>query len=164
MPVYGIIVLMVYGWTMISFFWELPSWHNFLTFDELLKVLTYSILVNFLESLVVLCLPVLLSIILPKKWFYDSFISRGALTVILGLGYLMYFIQSFDVRIDYPNLLVKATPLIFLVILLIAYIIDRVALVRKIMESFADRTIVFIYISLPLSILSLCVVVFNFIV
>lgn len=162
--VYGVIVLIVYGWTIIAFLWELPSWRDFLTISEIFNVFAYSIVVNFLESLVVLSLPILLSIILPRKWFYDSFIARGTTMVILGLGYLMYAIRFFDVNSDYPSFLVKLTPLIFLAILLIVHLVDHIALLHKAIESFADRTIIFIYLSVPISILSLLIFAVHYVI
>jgi hypothetical protein len=45
---------------------------------------------NLIESLIVLCLPMLLTIILPKRWFGDLFVSMSAALAIAGLGYTMY--------------------------------------------------------------------------
>jgi hypothetical protein len=162
--VYGVIVLMVYGWTILSFLWKLPSWRIFLTVNEIFDVLAYSVVINLLESLAVLCLPVLMSLALPKKWFCDSFTVRGSSLAILGLGYMMYFAWHFNIKGDYPGLLLRATPWIFCAILLLMFVVDRIIPLRRAIEGFADRATIFIYISIPLSLLSLLVFVFRLVV
>jgi len=77
-PVYALTVLLVYGWTILWFFWKLPSWLFFMTIGEILGVVAYAMSMNLLESLCVVLIPVLLSVALPQKWFYDKFVVCGA--------------------------------------------------------------------------------------
>src|SRR5512146_67672 len=76
-PVFGIILLVIYGWSLMWFFWEVPSWLHYLHLDEILVLLAYTFATNFAESLTVLCGPLLLALVLPKKWFRDVFVARG---------------------------------------------------------------------------------------
>lgn len=161
---YGIIVLIVYGWTIISFFWKLPSWQMFITLGEILVILAYTLVVNLLESLAVLCLPVFLSIVLPKKWYYDSFITRSSILTILGLGYMMYFAQRVSSVNPYPVSLVRTTPWVFCVLLLATFTLDRIAPLRRFVEGFADRSVIFLYLSIPFSLLSLLIFVIHSVV
>ena len=61
-PVFAVIVLIVYAWTIIWFFWKLPSWLFFLNAGEILTAFAYSLATNLAESLVVLCAPLLLAL------------------------------------------------------------------------------------------------------
>src|SRR5512146_2034650 len=67
-PVYGMIAIVLYSWTLMRFFWKLPSWLYFLNGGEILGSLAYLLVINFLESLVFLCGPLFLAFVLPKGW------------------------------------------------------------------------------------------------
>src|SRR5690242_16356711 len=73
-PVYGVIVLMVYTWTLMAFFYKVPSWSYYLNAGEILTLLAYSLATNLAETLLVLCGPLLVALILPRRWFRDVFI------------------------------------------------------------------------------------------
>ncbi len=160
-PVYGVIVIMIYAWTLLWFFWKVPSWLYFLNVGEILTELAYSLATNFLESLLVLLGPVLLALLLPRKWFYDVFIARGTSLCIAGLAYMMFLANQFNDKTGYPSASLEVRTLLLVAagIAVLVYICGRIALVRKILEAVADRISIFVYILAPLSILSLLIVV-----
>ena len=157
-PVYAVIVMMVYGWTIILFSYRLPGWLYSLNLGEILNNLAYSISVNFLESLVVLLGVVLLSVILPGVAFRDAFISRGVILSALTLGLMMYIASQFSTKQYYPSEIIRWSPLILAGIGVVAFFVGRVALLRRVVEWFADRAIIFLYISIPFSLISLAAV------
>lgn len=93
----------------------------------------------------------------------ELFVARGSLFSILGLGYLIYLALAVgqSKSSQFPMDLFKWVPFMFLVILLLAIFLPRVEMVRKIMEDFADRTLIFLYILLPLTGLGLLLFLFN---
>lgn len=160
LAVYGVIVLIFYGWTLIWFFWKLPSWEYFLKFGEIFTILAYSMATNLLESLTVLLVPLLLSIVLPKSWFKDFFISRASSLVILGLGFTMFVTKYITSENDYyPQNLVRLIPLVGILILALTFLIDRIPFLRKLLEGFADQATIFSYVFTPLGLVSLLVVI-----
>jgi hypothetical protein len=159
-PVYAVIVLIIYTWTILWFFWKLPSWTFFLNVGEMLTMLAYSLATNFAESLLVLCGSIFLGIVLPRKWFADVFVSRGAALSLAGLGYMIFLADQFRNKDDYPTVYLQiwSVALALALIALIVYLCGRIALIRRILESVADRATIFVYILLPLSIVSVVVV------
>src|SRR5687767_1339992 len=89
-PVYAVIVMMVYPWTLTRYFWKLSSWILFASVGDLAVFLAYMLVVNLLESILVLLVPLAMSVILPREWFYDHFKTRGVALVLFGLGFLIY--------------------------------------------------------------------------
>jgi hypothetical protein len=160
-PVYAIISLILYSWTLLWFFWKLPSWLYFLSLPEILTNVAYMFATNFVESILVLLGIILLSALLPKSLFSSAFVARGVSIVILGLGYMMYLAFQFGDREDYPSQLVRLIPLVFLLSVVIAFLIGRTGFLRKAIEDFADRAIILLYLLLPLSVLSIGVVIFR---
>ncbi len=163
-PVYAVIVLMVYGWTILKFNYHLPGWLYFLNLGEITSVFAYSMVTNLLESLFVLFGVVAIAVILPKKWFSDAFVARGAGLSILILALMMYTASQFRTLDYYPSEIVRWLPAILVLIAVIAYLLGRANFTRRILELFADRAVIFLYITIPLSLVSLVVVLFRLII
>lgn len=160
LAVYGIIALLIHGWTLIVFFWKLPSWEYFLTFGEISTALAYSMAMNLLEGFSVMFALLLLSAVLPQSWFRNVFSSRATVMVILFLAYMMYVALHITSEGDsYPVNLVRLFPIVGIVILAVAFLIGRIIPVRKLIEGLADRAVIFSYIFLPIGFVSLLIVI-----
>jgi len=159
--VYAVIVLMIYGWTILKFNYNLPGWLYFLNLGEIAGVFAYSAVSNLLESLLVLLCIVAAAVLLPKKWFADSFVARGAALSILVLALMMYIASQFTTKQYYPSEIIRWSPAILIVIAVIVYFLGRVNFTRKVLEFFADRAIIFLYITIPISVISLVIVLFR---
>lgn len=160
-PVYAVIVTVIYAWSLLKFFWRLPSFLYSSTAGEIAVTYAYLNVVNFFESLVILLVPIALSFILPHKWFHDRFTSKSVLLVSLLLGYLVYLARHIIIEQPFPYTLMKWSPLFAVLILVLVFLLDRITPLSKIVESLANRLVVFLYISVPVSLISLLVVLFR---
>lgn len=158
LPVYAVIVMVIYTWTIFRYFWNAPSWVLYSTIGEFITIYAYMVVVNFIESLLVLLVPVLMSIILPAKWFYTRFESKGVLLVSLGLGYLLYLNQNLYGLDSFPLELVSWMPVAAIAILVLVFVLDRIDFLCKILLEIANRLTVFLYIFIPISLVSLLIV------
>ena len=79
---------------------------------------------------------------------------------------MMYVAFQFKTNADYPSLNLKAWTLALALglILIIVYLAGRLSLLRKVIEFLADRAIILLYISLPLSLISLVVILIRWVV
>jgi hypothetical protein len=150
-PVYAVIVAMIYPWSLLRFFWRVPSWLYFSSLNEMAVIYAYTAVVNLVESLFVLLGILALSLVLPKRWFRERFVSKGGMLASLGLGYLMYFNKQLDPELPFPYDLAVWTPATLLGILVLVFLLDRVTVLARLVEGLADRLVVFLYISLPVS-------------
>ena len=157
-PVYAVAVAMIYPWSISRFFWRLPSWLYYSSAGEIAVIFAYMMVVNLIESALVLLAPILLSVILPKKWFFDRFITKGALLLSFGLGYVMYFDNHLNYQSPFPLALVYQTPLILAALFVLAFLVDWIGILDKILLDLSDRLVVFLYISIPVSLISFLVV------
>ena len=156
--VYSVAVVIIYGWSIIRFFWRLPSFIYYSTVGEIGVIFSYSITVNLLESLLVVSVPVVLSLILRSKWFFERFVARGVLLVLLGLGYMMYIGSHNNINEPFPYTLFRWAPLALLLILVLVFFMDRIKFLTRILEIVSDRLEVFLLISIPVSVISFMVV------
>lgn len=158
--VYAIVVLMVYSWTIWWFLWKLSSWLYYLRLDEILVILMYSISVNFIESLLVFALIIGVSLLLPKTWFYDQFVARGTALVLLSLGYTMYIASLFQNKGDFPrSYMLRLSVPVLIAILFLVYLSAKIGFVRKVLEEIANRATIFLYLAVPVSIISVIIVI-----
>jgi hypothetical protein len=161
-PVYSVIVAMLYGWTVVAFIWKLPSWLNYLTVGELFVILSYSFFVNLVESLLVLGLLVLICAALPQALLLNEFAIRGSVVVLCLLGSGMIFLARY---VDNGQVAMTSWPIWSVVTLLILFsclfIAQKVKSVGLAVFWLADQLSVFLYLLLPFSLLSTVAVLFR---
>jgi hypothetical protein len=114
--------------------------------------------VNFVESLLVLAGFMLASMLLPRKYFIDRFITLGLLLTLLGLGYLMFLDYSMQAESPFPITLFRWTPIALFHILVASFLLERLSFVRFVLGKLAENITIFLYIYLPISIISVIVV------
>jgi hypothetical protein len=145
-------------------FYEVPSWIHYLAIGDILVLVAYTLAFAFVESLLLFTFICLISLCLPVRVFKNKFIAQGSLfvgliclsavTVQRRLGWLVE-LQSWQI-INYPLLFVV---LLFGIAFLSAWIYDRFASLPKYINRIAERFTVFSYIYVPVSLLSLVVVI-----
>ena len=159
LAVYGIVVLIVYGWTIYWYLWKLPSWLYFMSLSEILTVLAYAMVVNFLESLIVIALPLALSLLLPVQWFRDKFTAEGATLVFILLVLLMQYVTLITALVGIPpGISVKILSAVLGTVVAV-FLVAKVAFLRKMVDEIANRAVIFVYIFVPLTAVSFLVVV-----
>jgi hypothetical protein len=160
--VYAVITFMVYGWTLVAFSGKVPAWSRFLSFSEILVIYSYSLLTDFIESLVFLALLLFLCMILPRRFMLDMFLLRGTIIVISLLGTLtfnlVFYTNASTTFIgNIPGwLFISFGGLMFMFFL--DLLSRKIPLVKSTLISLTDWLMVFLYLFMGLSILALVVV------
>ena len=108
-------------------------------------------MVNLIESVSMLIGIVSLCIFLPPKWMRDNFVWYASSIVSLCLIYLMVILARSVPMSDLPKY--AAYGLIIFVVLY--FISKKTRRLRTLVEESAERSIIFLYISVPLSIIAL---------
>lgn len=157
--VYAVIAVFLYTWTILRLFWELPSWLKFLTIGELVPLFAYALSTNLLESLLVLAGLNLACFLLPRRWFRMSFIPRSFLLVVFGLGYLIYFVSAFEKEVVHPAGLWFWSLAFYVLLLPFSLFAGRIPGVKNLAELISDRLIIFLYLIIPFSLLSVLFIV-----
>jgi len=158
-PVYGVISLFVYTWTILWFFWKLNGWLVYLNLGEIGVILVYSLATNLLECLFVLMIPLLISVVLPARWYLDHFTASSTAWLLPGLSFVIFAAFQFEGRSKFHQSLIiqVGIPVIFLMAFFIFATI-KWQWARTLLESIADRTTIFIYLFFPISVVSIVVV------
>ena len=155
LPVYGLITLAAYGWSLYRFSWILPSWIKTLTEGEIAIALAYIFSVNLLESLLALGVLIIISLVLPAGWFRNGFVLRAGICVIFIMAFLMYL----NYKREPLEVAYRYTPTALILMVPIILVVERIGIVRGWVLDFIDRASIFPYITIPVSIIALIVVI-----
>jgi len=159
--VFGAAIFMVYTWTMYVSFWKIPSWLLFLNISEILSIYAYAFLVNFLESLILLFIALVASIILPQGWWKEKFVAKGLALIMIILISAQTHIYFYGLP-DTQDVFLQGQLFWWLKTLVIAIIFTWMAgrynWLNQALIDIADRLVIFMYIYLPLTAIAVLVV------
>lgn len=154
-PVYGLIVMGIYGWSIIQFLRDFTGWIKFLTLGEISSILAYTLTIDIFESLFLLAGLVAFAVVLPLKWFQEDFIVQGGANAIYIIGMFM-FVAFLPNPSHLPeNFIVRR----IIDLTLLQFVIRYLSWPRNIIKSLADRSTVFLYLTIPASLIAVIVVI-----
>ena len=159
--VYATAVFLAYGWTLLASFWKVPSWMFFMRISDILSVYAYSFVIDFAESLLLLGMMLLAGVLLPKRWWNAQFTSKGVLWILVLTGSMMlrlYTNRSPDRWESFVSEQGMWWGYTLLLALALSFLVSRIPLLRRGLESLADRLVAFLYIYLPLTVIAIVVV------
>lgn len=161
---YGVAVFLTYGWTLLVSFWKLPSWLYFLRLSEIFAVYAYSFLVNFTESVLLGCAFLFMGAVLPVRWWRDNFVSRSVVAMLVLFASILLGLRTYSFD-ESRAAFVESQPSWWAwsigIAILTGWLLSGLGWLRRGVEDFAERTIVFLYMYLPLTVISLLVIVFR---
>ncbi len=161
-PVFAVIAFLVYGWTTVIFLWKIPSWIQFLILGEILAVFAYSMTAALLESLAILCVLLVVCLILPARWMRDVFVTRGTTAAVFMLGSIMLYMYRFSVvGYSFISSLLPWTVAGLVLTLLLTFLSARLRGVVRAAAWISDRVTVFLFLLIPISLVSLVVVIYR---
>lgn len=156
--VFAFTAFLVYGRALYVFIWKLPSWLKLLTTGEILIVLSYSLVLSLAETAAIALALLMISFILPANWFRNSFAVRGVWIAFVCLVSLIALFGFFDILFPHiVKILWRWSAVTIGMAFLAAFIAPRVHFMRVASLWFADRTIIFLYLLIPASVIGLIV-------
>lgn len=160
--VFATAAFLVYGWTIISSFWKIPAWFFYLNLSEIFTIYSYSFITNFLESALLTIGLIVLGFFLFDNFWKDGFLAASVITLIVSVGSALLHLrlhQDPNLRESFVNSQYSWWGVTLLIALLLSVFSVRVSWVRNFLEMLADRLGVFLYIYVPLTILSFIFVI-----
>src|SRR5262245_23186338 len=95
LSLFAVTVFTVYTWTMWLSFQKVPSCLFYLKPGEIASLYSYSFLVNFLESTLLLGICFVPCIVFPRAWWRDAFIARGVVLVVILVAPMQLHLSRF---------------------------------------------------------------------
>ena len=158
LQVYAVIAVLLAGWTIAAFMWKLSAWLLLLNLGEIVTIFSYAMAANLMESLLILSLLLAMAVLLPAHILRDKFAVRGSLLALALIGALMAFVgMHMWFGIGGP-VTPFVGPGVILLLALFLLGLSRQPRVRKAVHAAvvwaSDRLIVFLFILVPLFVLS----------
>ncbi len=155
-PVYSVGVAFLYTWTLMGTFKTFTSnWIKFLDVSDILLLFAYMFFAVFVESLFVIVVILLVSFFAPKIVRAKKFILYGTILSATSLGVLMILHAIYGVAASIQ--LWAAYFLCSAAFLLVMS--ETFNKIRAFVEGFAERSVVFLYFYMPVSFVSVILVV-----
>jgi hypothetical protein len=159
-PVLASCVFLVFSWSMLWFFQQMPGWMAYLDSWDILGILAYIQAFALLESVIVLLLVIVVAIVLPANWFRDRFAAQGSMMVFVITFWTVLFQGiAFALPLWSSGQLLFGLMLPLVSIVVACALVHRSEKAEKAIRALADRLTVFLYIYVPLGFLGLIVVV-----
>ncbi len=145
---------MLFLWTALLFLWYLPSWLHFQPVGEVMGVFSYVMAASFLEGLCFLLFLLVLCFILPPEWLRDDFPAHGTAITLPTIGMIMIYFRITNENI--ARIIFSPVGLVVaLVIVALFYFSTNNQKIRKMFIALSERLTVFLYVIIPVFILSL---------
>ena len=151
LQVYAVIAVMLSAWTITAFLWKLSAWLLILNLGELFTVFSYAIVMNLVESLIVLFLLLVICALLPPQFLREHFVVRGAILSTGFIAALMVFIKL-DMQFGVESrtlLLIGPLATLLLTAVLVSFS-SKIRFLHSAILWISDRLVVFLYILVPL--------------
>lgn len=162
LPVYAVIAVMLSAWTITAFLWKLSAWLLILNIGEIFTIFSYSMVVNLLESLIVLALVLVVCALLPSAILRDDFVVRGTILSMGLVGSMMAFVR-FHMQFGMESgvrLFIGPLAVLLLTALLLVFS-PKLRFLHSAVLWISDRLMVFLYILLPLFVVLSAYVIFR---
>lgn len=158
-PVFSTCIFVIFTWSIVIFFYKLPGWLKFLDAGTIVAILAYDLVFGLVESALSFALLLGLAILLPGQWLRDRFAVRATLLVLISAFWAGLLNGATSVHIWSDRQLVLGAVLILASIVVSFVLVRRARWLNRAMRGLASRFTTFLYIYLPLSALSLILIV-----
>jgi hypothetical protein len=156
--VFAVCVALVFTWSVFVFLKKLPHWLLFLSAWDTLGVFAYTQAAALLESVILLLALTVLSAIVPARLLRDGFVAKGSAILLITTAWLVAeHLGAIYIFVNMQRMLIWLV--LYVISIGWAYVVVvRYQWVRAALLSLADRLMVLLYLYLPLSIVSVIVI------
>lgn len=164
LPVFSVILFVVFSWTLYQMFRQVPSWLYYFNIYNILTISAYVLSFALLESLFMLGLVLVLSLVFPVRLFKDQFVPQASAQVLWMSAAALVLQNKIDLFSKVETHLLIVVPLVVLAclavsIILFSWIFARLDFLSRWLGVIAERMVVFSYIYGPLGLISLVVAI-----
>jgi hypothetical protein len=163
-PVFAVVVFVVFSWTLYRMFWYIPSWLEYLSIWSVLITVAYVLSFALFESCVIFGISCLFSLFFPRRIFKQQFVVQAcSIVAVLSIGaFLLQRKMKLIYRLTYLKVLVYPVFIliaILILILILSYIFRRFEFLSRFIRVVAERVTIFLYVYVPLGLFGLLIVI-----
>ena len=158
--VFACIAFPQYSWTTYWVLDYLPSWLKSMTVWETIPINAYAYTWVLLESLSILLFILVVAILMPAKWFRRDFVSKGSM--VAWLIFIFSFLTQLKGTGKYDFMAgIRPGPILVVSAIIIFFLLSKIRRLNDMIIFIADRLLVFLYLYVPISVISVIIVLYN---
>jgi hypothetical protein len=163
LPVFSLILFIVYSFTTYRMLFQIPSWLYSHSKADIFFLASYVFAFAFIECTMLFLFILLMNLILPSQFFRAHFIAQGSLVVTAFTFWaliLKLYARGYefnDLREPFEWLLIFALSLV-VTLLAASILMKRHQRIEELIESIGDRMVIFTWIYAPVGLVSLLIV------
>jgi len=155
LAVFGFAAFLVYSWSIVISFYELPSWLHYLSLTQLAAIYGYMFIVDFAECLLLLVATQAAELLLFRPLLGSpGSVARSVILIGVFLGTAMLRLVRFEYFSEL-EMFVQSEVGWWAVAVVVAgtalTVVHRAEPIRRLLEGLADRTAVLLIAYLPLT-------------
>jgi hypothetical protein len=162
---YAVIVCLVYSWTLFTSFYKLPAWMFYLNLGEIASIYAYAFLFDLAESilllLVVLFFEFTLFLYFKNREEFQTRAVIMAFALLCSMAIRLALFKDYEQMDGFVNGEAAWWASAVAISMLCGVLVSKSPLLRRIVGGFTERAVIFLYIYLPLSLLSVVVVIWR---
>ena len=156
--VFGFLVFVIFTWSIRGFLYKLSSFMLYYGVGKIIGVLAYMMSFSLMESAIVFLILLAMAVMLPGKWFRDGFSWKAGLIIFaLSIGSILLQ-DSITFRLPSVRILAVGSLIVILSLAGLWLLCLKYQRIRKAVELIMENFSIFMYIYVPLGILSALVV------
>lgn len=148
--VFTVMFVVIYSWSVISFFNYLPGWMLYLDGWTIAGVFAYSQVFTLFESLLALGLLVLVAALLPRRLFRERFVAQGVAAFLLAAACAAALHFTGTIPLWPSKRLIFGAAAYLLGVAAAGLALHKFTRIKALIESLVDRLVVLVYLYLPL--------------
>ena len=158
--VFAACVFLVYSWSIFAFLERMPSWLFHLSTWDVISVFAYTQTFALLESAIVLLVLIFLGATLPARFLRDRFVAQGSMVMLLTSGWAIAVRYNMATVLSWTLTTFFFWAALYLVSIGVFYVlIHRYKRLEEAINSFAERLTVLLYVYIPITCLSVFIVI-----
>jgi hypothetical protein len=153
---------LVYGWTIVVYFWEVPGWQKYLGAWDIATIFAYALTSALLESLILSLGFVLLRVILPAPVFRNRFVAKAAMMVSMNAlwAILLHLMILSDEILTWTLGRYILCAVVYLLSLVFSWAFVHLSeFFAGHIEGLVDRMTVLLYVYVPLGVFGMLIVI-----
>jgi hypothetical protein len=160
--VFGGVVFFVFSWAIRGFLYQLSSLLLYHTVGEILAVFSYLMAFALVESLIVMSGLLMVSFLLPARWFREGFVYKGFIAVLvtrLAMILLNSYLFSLNHAMPPMSVIYLSAGMTLVFLLALIWVFQSAPRLQRVLLELQERMQIFIYLYLPLGFIGLVVIV-----
>jgi len=156
--VFGTVVFAVYSWAVRGFLYQLPALRIYYQLGDILMTLLYVMAFALVESLLVTGILLLVSAVLPERWFRDGFAYKGFILILVTSITMIALQGMLGDFMPWLETLYRLFGIAAIALITLIFVFHSFPRLQNFLLLVEERLQIFLYVYIPLGVMGALIV------